>query len=66
MKTIQSIRNYTDNQLKGKENKIIRKNKEIIITDGKISIGDIYSVKDERAKQICGAGLAFVVWSRKK
>lgn len=66
MKTIQSIKKYTDNQLKGKEYKIIRRNKEIIITDGEIFSGDIYSVKDDRAKQICDAGLAFVVWSQKK
>jgi len=69
MMTIIALQDYTDNQLKAeteKRTKVTRKGEKVEVIDGKIKIGDIYTVKVDRGNQIIEAGLADLVSVDKK
>lgn len=50
---IKALRNYIDNELAKKDNKIkVLRNGEYVLTGGNIQKGDEYEVSNERGKQI--------------
>lgn len=70
MITIQAIKNYTDNELKENKNNILILRKGVFIEPlnkkDNIVKGDIYTIKRDRAKQICDAGLAVMLYIEKQ